>query len=99
MKFTSILLLFFSSHQAKRTILNKIRNLDELVPIKERFAHPKVNKASCSTAIDRLKKGPANIPEVIKQEKEYVDQDFSGTATLYLGSEFNSESWISTYNN
>ena len=59
---------------------------------------PKLTKVLVRQRIDRLKKGPANIPEVMKRENEYVDQDFTGTDTLYLGSEFNSESWISHYN-
>ena len=30
-------------------------------------AHPRVRASICSTNVDRLKKGPVNIPDIIKQ--------------------------------
>lgn len=42
----------------------------------------------CARAVDVLKKGPANIPQIIKKGKldrkyKYTDPDFGGTDALY----------------
>jgi len=60
--------------------------------------HPKVqsSKSFCSRAVDRLKKGPANIPEKICKNEEYVDEDFKGQDQIFW-SDYNSQSLSSLY--
>lgn len=38
---------------------------------------------SCTKAIERLKKGPVNIPQIIEDGIPYVDENFTGKDTLY----------------
>ena len=66
--------------------LDHLRGVD---PLSIRV-HPMVgsSQANCTTTVDRLKKGPANIPEVIhwgnnNSTYRWIDEDFQGKETLY----------------
>jgi len=60
--------------------------------------HPNVkNSASyCTRAVDRLKKGPANIPEKICKAETYIDTDFQDLDQVRW-TDFNSYSSYSAY--
>jgi len=59
--------------------------------------HPNVKSSTyCSRAVDRLKKGPANIPEHICKKETYVDSDFTDLDQIRW-TDFNSYSSYSTY--
>lgn len=57
---------------------------------------------SCTTAIERMKYGPANFPEIIKKGWKYEDMDFNGKDMLYwysyagMGTASNYDSELST---
>ena len=59
--------------------------------------HPVVEaQATCKTSVERLKKGPANIPEVIKAGTPYTDTSFEGKDVLYW-SGFTDQTKINEY--
>ena len=37
----------------------------------------------CSKAVDRLKQGPANIPDIICNGQPWTDASFNGNDTIY----------------
>ena len=62
--------------RANRNIMMKLRNS---------HAHPTVQMTpGCKSSLNVIKKGPANIPQVIKAGKQYVDPDFGANMdTIY----------------
>jgi len=69
--------------------------------------------SGCSSSIDLLKKGPANIPKIIEKGEQYVDTDFgSDMSTIYwednltpetkkdtaLIKDFKAVGWLNWYN-
>lgn len=47
-----------------------------------KHSHPKVQSAGsayCGRAVDRLKAGPVNIPDLMCKNEKYADPDFDGT--------------------
>ena len=62
-------------------------------------SHPTVESSTsayCSRAVDRLKRGPANVPSMICNNEQYVDTDFDGTDQIFW-TDYNSYSSYSTY--
>lgn len=54
--------------RTNRNVMMKLRNSN---------AHPTVQMApGCSSSLDVLKAGPANIPKIIQAETQYVDPNF-----------------------
>lgn len=46
--------------------------------------HPTVKSSSyCGRAVDRLKAGPANIPDLQCKGEKYTDPDFTGSDMIY----------------
>jgi len=52
----------------------------------------------CSKAVDRLKAGPANIPEVICKGQKWTDASFAGQDMVYWEG-LNSQTTVNTYKN
>ena len=64
---TLMMLLQSINAKRKREVLRKVRDISlfEIENTDELDRHPKVMSTSCARNIDRLKAGPANVPEVI----------------------------------
>ena len=60
--------------------------------------HPNVKSSSsyCGRAVDRLKAGPANIPDLLCKGEKYVDSDFTGSDMIYW-TDYNTYGQYSTY--
>ena len=49
-----------------------------------RRRHPTVQTpAFCTRAVDRLKRGPANVPDLVCKGETYTDADFTGADMIY----------------
>ena len=78
-----LLLLLQSSSIEGRKIINSIRNSPESHTSDHLHKHPRVRSMECTTSVNRLKFGPANVPEVIHNQVRYTDVGFSGNTALY----------------
>ena len=60
--------------------------------------HPNVKSSSsyCGRAVDRLKAGPINIPDLVCKNEKYVDSDFSGANMVYW-TDYNTYGQYSSY--
>lgn len=91
MKLTLAIATLLSSADArreKRSIMHLVRNETNLSKeYDDLHRHPVVSTSNvCSKAVDRLKAGPANIPEVIHNKTVYTDTSFEGDEALFGGS-------------
>lgn len=48
-------------------------------------------RADCKNAVDKLKEGPANIPEVITLGEKYTDSNFGGNKDDLFWQEYMAE--------
>ena len=64
---TFMMLMQSSDAKRRREVLRKVRDIShhEFENTDELNKHPKVMSTTCARNIDRLKAGPANVPEVI----------------------------------
>lgn len=71
----------------------------EIQPKFKKHTHPKVQSAGaayCGRAVDRLKGGPVNIPDLMCKNEKYADTDFDGTQQIYW-SDYHQSSSYATY--
>ena len=72
----------------------------ELKPKIHRHSHPLVQSSAsyCGRAVDRLKAGPVNIPDLMCKNEKYLDPEFNGTKQIYWD-DYHQSSAYSTYDN
>jgi hypothetical protein len=98
LKLITLILLTVPDITARDAVHIALFNDADQANVYKRRHGPRVMSFSCKSAVERLKKAPADYATISKQSGKWTDTEFTGKDTLFWDATYNPKAgWIKKY--